>query len=133
MKTAEQTDRHELQGAQAVLWVADVRKTVAFYCDVIGFHLDFEWGDPPTHARVSSGDRTHASAARIHFHEVDPTLLGQKTCSIYLHVGTDIDELCQELKYRGVAIVEEPSELPWGRQFSIQDINGYQLLFLASS
>jgi uncharacterized glyoxalase superfamily protein PhnB len=133
MKATEQTDRHKLHGAQAVLLVGDVRKTVDFYCNVLGFHLDFEWGDPPTHARVSSGDRAHASAARIHFHEEDPALLKHKTCSIYVHVGTDMDELSQELKCRGVEIVEEPTDQPWGRQFVIHDINGYRLLFLASS
>ncbi|MCG5054080.1 MAG: VOC family protein [Myxococcales bacterium] len=133
MRAAEQTDRHELHGAQTVLLVGDVRKTVAFYCDVLGFRLDFEWGDPPTHARVSSGDRSHASAARIHFHEADPTLLKHKTCSIYVHVGNDLDELCRELKSRGVEVVEEPTERPWGRQFGIHDINGFLLLFLASS
>lgn len=114
MNAAELTDRDELQGAQVVLLVEDVRKTVAFYCDVLGFHLDFNWGDPSTHARVSSGDRTHASAARIHFHEEDPDLLKHKTCSVYVHVGSDTDELF--------------NDRPWGRQFGIKDINGYRLL-----
>jgi catechol 2,3-dioxygenase-like lactoylglutathione lyase family enzyme len=126
------TDRHQLHGAQVVLMVEDVKKTVDFYCDILGFHFDFDWGNPPTHARVSSGDRNHASAARIRFEKPEPTLLAQKTCSIYMHIGVDMDELFQKFKSRGVEIVEEPTNRPWGRQFGIRDINGYLLQFLTS-
>jgi uncharacterized glyoxalase superfamily protein PhnB len=132
MNATETTDRHQLHGAQAVLMVEDVKKTVDFYCEVLGFHLDFDWGTPPTHARVSSGDRTHASAARIRFQEAEPTLLTHKTCSIYMHIGVGMDELFQVFKSRGVQIVEEPNDRPWGRQFGIRDINGYVLSFLTS-
>lgn len=133
MNASEDTDRHQLHGAQAVLMVEDVQKTVDFYCEVLGFHFDFDWGSPPTHARVSSGDREHASAARIRFQKAEPSLLVQKTCSLYLHIGTGMDELFRLFKSRGVQIVEEPTDRPWGRQFGIRDINGYVLSFLTST
>jgi catechol 2,3-dioxygenase-like lactoylglutathione lyase family enzyme len=132
MNATDATDRHQLHGAQVVLMVEDVKKTVDFYCDVLGFHLDFDWGSPPTHARVSSGDRDHASAARIRFQKAEPSLLAQKTCSIYMHIGAGMDGLFREFKSRGVEIVEEPTDRPWGRQFGIRDINGYVLSFLTS-
>ena len=132
MNATEASDGHQLHGAQAVLMVEDVKRTVDFYCDVLGFHLDFDWGSPPTHARVFSGDREHASAARIRFQRAEPALLAQKTCSIYKHIGVGMDELVQEFKSRGVEIVEEPNDRPWGRQFGIRDINGYVLSFLTS-
>lgn len=132
MSATEATDRHELHGAQAVLMVHDVQQTIDFYCGVLGFHLDFDWGSPPTHARVSSGDRNHASAARIRFEKADAKLPTEKTCYMYLHIGAGLDELFRELESRGVEITEAPTNRPWGRQFSVRDINGYVLSFLTS-
>lgn len=67
MRATDSTDDHELHGVQAVLFVADVAMTLAYYRDALGFHVDFDYGSPPVHARVSSGDREGASAARIRF------------------------------------------------------------------
>jgi catechol 2,3-dioxygenase-like lactoylglutathione lyase family enzyme len=73
MGATEVTDRHELHGVQAVLFVPDVRRTLDYYRDTLGFHIDFEAGEPLLHARVSSGDREHASAARIRFETAPST------------------------------------------------------------
>ena len=43
-----------------------------------------------------------------------------------------MDELFRELAARGVEILEEPTDRPWGRQFGIRDINGNVLSFLTS-
>ncbi len=131
MNARELTDRHGVYGAQVVLRVADVRKTLDWYRDVLGFHIDFEYGDPPTHARVATGDRSHSSAARIRFQLGESPGEVSPHCSIYLHVADGmLDELCEEFNARGVQITEPPSDRPWGRQFSIRDLNGYTLSFL---
>lgn len=132
MKTREMTDQHGLHGAQAVLVVVDVRQTLDWYRDVLGFHIDFEHGDPPTHARVSSGDRTHASAIRIRFEQEAPPNDPASGCYLFLHIGKGMDELCEEFRARGVDIQEPPVDKPWGRQFSIRDMNGYILSFLTA-
>lgn len=130
MNARELTDLHVVYGAQVVLRVADVRKTLDWYRDVLGFHIDFEYGDPPTHARVATGDRSHSSAARIRFQLGTPPGDSAPHCSIYLHVTEGMDELCEEFQARGVQITEPPANRPWGRQFSIRDLNGYTLSFL---
>lgn len=132
MSSQESTDQHGVHGAQAVLFVTDVRQTLAWYRDVLGFHIDFEHGDPPTHARVSSGDRNHASAARIRFEKASAPVNATSACYLYLHVGEGMDELCQEFRARGVEISDAPTDRPWGRQFSIRDLNGYTLSFLTA-
>lgn len=132
MSATDLTDQHELHGAQAVLFVTDVRKTLDFYRDVLGFHIDFESGDPPTHARVSSGDRNHASAARIRFQAAPAGVLVVPSCYLYVHVGRLIDGYFQMCRDRGVKIVSEPNDRPWGlREFEISDCNGYKLTFAA--
>jgi uncharacterized glyoxalase superfamily protein PhnB len=130
MEATKTTDGHDLHGVQAVLLVSDVASTLAYYRDTLGFHVDFEHGSPPIHARVSSGDREGPSAARIRFeHAATP---GTPSCYLYVHVGQNLDDLFAAYRVRGVEIVAEPRDRPWGlRQFEIRDCNGYQLTFAA--
>jgi uncharacterized glyoxalase superfamily protein PhnB len=125
-----ETDKHELFGVEAVLFVRDVAATVGFYRDVLGFNLDFDHGSPPIHARVSSGDPT-VHTARIRF-EVEPApLSGPRSCCLYVYVGHALDELCTAYQSRGVDVVSLPKDRPWGlRQFEIRDCNGYLLVFV---
>jgi len=125
------TDKHELFGVEAVLFVRDVAATVAFYRHVLGFNLDFDCGSPPIHARVSSGDPASPATARIRF-ELEPTpQAGPRSCSLYVYVGRGLDDLCGAYQRRGVEVVSLPRDRPWGlRDFQIRDCNGYLLTFV---
>src|SRR5262245_60059319 len=132
MSMMDITDTHDLHGIQAVLLVPDVAATLTFYRDILGFHIDFEVGSPPTHARVASGDVDGPTAARIRIeHETTPRQ-GPPSCYLYVHVGHKLDELFEAYKARGVEIVSVPKDRPWGlRQFEIRDCNGFLLTFAA--
>jgi uncharacterized glyoxalase superfamily protein PhnB len=130
MSAADITDGHELHGVQAVLLVPDVVATLAYYQDSLGFHVDFEHGTPPIHARVSSGDRDGPSAARIRFERASVSLPAVASCYLYIHVGKAIDDLYTTYRDRGVEMVSPPRDRPWGlRQFEVRDCNGYLLTF----
>ena len=43
----------ELFGTGPVFPVHDIQAAVAFYCDVLGFDLDFVMGTPPVHGSVT--------------------------------------------------------------------------------
>jgi uncharacterized glyoxalase superfamily protein PhnB len=132
MSATETTDRHELYGVEAVLFVRDVAATVAFYQDMLGFNLDFDHGSPPIHARVSSGDPAAPGTARIRFELESTPQSGSRSCYLYVYVGRAIDDLCASYQSRGVEIVSLPKDRPWGlRQFQIRDCNGYVLTFAA--
>jgi uncharacterized glyoxalase superfamily protein PhnB len=132
MSATDATDGHELHGVQAVLFVKDLRRTLDYYRDQLGFHVDFEAGEPLLHARVSSGDRGHASAARIRFETAPGGAAMVPSCYLYVHVGRNIDELFQSYKSKGVEMVMEPKNQPWGlREFEVRDCNGYVLTFAA--
>jgi len=46
----------------------------------------------------------------------------------------DVDQWCQTLKERGVAISREPADYPWGdREFSVHDPDGHVLIFYGPS
>ncbi len=116
MQATEITDRHELHGVQAVLCVPDVAATIAYYRDTLGFHVDFEHVWP--------------SAARVRFER--SATPGTPRCYLYVHVGQRLDDLFAVYRERGVKIVGEPRDRPWGlRQFEVQDCNGYLLTFVA--
>jgi catechol 2,3-dioxygenase-like lactoylglutathione lyase family enzyme len=132
MSATVMTDRHELHGVEAVLFVTDVAATVAFYRDVLGFNLDFDHGSPPVHARVSSGDPAMPGTARIHFELASAPPSEPRSCYLYIYVGRALDDLFADYQGRDVEVVSAPRNRPWGlRQFEVRDCNGYVLTFVA--
>lgn len=84
------------------------------------------------HARVSSGDPSSPATARIRFELGSAPLVEPRSCYLYVYVGRALDDLFTSYKSRGVTIVGDPRDRPWGlRQFDIQDCDGYQLSFVA--
>jgi uncharacterized glyoxalase superfamily protein PhnB len=44
----------------------------------------------------------------------------------WIHVGVDLDGLCERYRRAGVKIVSEPENKPWGlRDFRIEDPDGH--------
>jgi uncharacterized glyoxalase superfamily protein PhnB len=125
---------HELHGIQPVLGVRDVAKTLGYYRDVLGFHVDFVHGDPPVHARVCA-DRSYATPTiHIRFEPLKPDAEPSPTVYFYIHVGKGLDELFQAYRDRGVKIIRDPEDRPWGlREFYIEDCDGYTICFAAES
>jgi uncharacterized glyoxalase superfamily protein PhnB len=122
----------ELHGMQPVLAVPDVSKTVAYYRDVLGFHIDFVHGDPPVHARVCADPTCSSPTVHIRFEPLDHGGSVSPSVYLWLHVGNGLDRLFHVYRDRGVKIVREPGDRPWGlRQFIVEDCNGYLLSFSA--
>ena len=131
MDTAQLTP-FELHGMQPVLAVSDVNETVAYYRDMLGFHVDFVEGDPPVHARVCADPTYKSPTVHIRFEPLPRGASVNPTVYLWLHVGQGLDDLFILYRERGVAIIEEPNDRPWGlRQFTIKDCNGYVATFCA--
>ena len=115
-----------------VLAVADVRASVAFYCDQLGFHHDFIEGDPPIHGRVVADPSYASPTIHIRFEPLEAGQSVNPSVYLWLHVGSGLDELFDVYRKRGVPIVEAPEDRPWGlRQFAIRDLDGYRLEYCA--
>ena len=122
----------ELHGMQPVLAVPDVDETVAYYRDKLGFHVDFVEGNPPVHARVCADPTYSLPTVHIRFEPLPPGASVNPSGYPWLHVGTGLNELFALYRERGVEVVEEPMDRPWGlRQFTIRDCNGYIATFCA--
>lgn len=112
-----------------VLYVHDIMATVEYYVAVLGFELEFTYGDPPNHAGVSRGEWT-GNLVTIHFSLVPPDRALTPTSYLMIFVGDDIDKLHADYVEKGATIVHAPIDQPWGmREFTIRDANGYLLTF----
>lgn len=131
MKPGELT-RFELHGMHPVLPVPDVRATVDFYRDKLGFHIDFIDGEPPAHARVCADPTYSSPTVHIRFEPAPTGAASPPSVWLFVHVGAGLDQLFELYRSRGVEIVLEPTDQPWGlRQFVVSDCNGYRLSFSA--
>jgi catechol 2,3-dioxygenase-like lactoylglutathione lyase family enzyme len=112
--------------------VDDVVATADFYRDKLGFHYERFWGDPPCFCMVKRagivimlGQLEHAGAMRPNG-RVDPE---GEAWDAYVWVD-DADALYAELKAKGVSIVRDICDQPYGnRDFDVEDCNGYRLCF----
>jgi len=115
---------------QPVLAVPDVNQIVAYYRDKLGFHVDFVEGDPPVHARVCADPTYSSPTVHIRFEPLPPGSSVNPSVYLWIYVGARLDDLFALYHQRGVEVVEEPSDRPWGlRQFTIRDCNGYIATF----
>ena len=123
--------RHQFHGVQPVLPVADATRAARYFCDVLGFALDFIAGEPPSYARVKHvpalglGEAVYLRLWQVNVRETRPW-----RGEIVIHVGHDIDGLHAAYVKRGVDIVEPPTSQPWGlREFALREPDGHLLRF----
>ena len=107
---------------------------IAHWRDTLGFEVDFVSGDPPMHARVSAGDRMHASAVRIRLVPFEGGGARRDRGYFWIHVGKDLDGLFAKYVAAGVEVVAEPKLQPWGlRDFRVRDPDGHLYCFAAEA
>lgn len=101
--------------------VKDLKETIAYYKDTLGFYEEWFWED--SDAGIRRDD------LRLLFNR-NPEYTAQvnsnsKAFEICWFV-TNVDEIYEEYLGRGVNIIRQLSNSPWGlREFSILEINGY--------
>ena len=118
-------------GILPVFLVDDVVASAEHYRDVLGFDIDFVYGDEPVYARVSRGD------AIIDLSRSEPPGRRNGVASAgpgngvdALIVVNDIDGLFEEFRERGAQILHDIASHDYGmRDFQIEDANGYVLVF----
>jgi uncharacterized glyoxalase superfamily protein PhnB len=116
-------------GVLPVFLVDDVVMTAEYYRDVLGFEVDFLYGEPAVHASVSRDD------ALFNFTKSEPP--GRRNSVNSAGVGngvdafivvSDIDEVYAEMKERGANVIVELRTQEYGmREFHIEDCNRYRI------
>lgn len=116
-----------IHSAVPVIATDDIQKSITYYTEVLGFDLDFTYGNPHVFAGVKSGE------VEIYFTH-DPAYSGiikEKNLhpEIFIWVS-EATSLFQRHVAKGAELFEPLSDRPWGaRQYVLRDINGYHLKF----
>jgi uncharacterized glyoxalase superfamily protein PhnB len=112
-----------LIAAATVSVVQDVLRSVEHYRDVLGFHVEFTYGEPPFYVGVERG------GLLIHLQAASETKRQPGQGAVYVFVN-DVDALYEELTSRGARTLHEPKDYPYGmRDFDVHDLDGNQLGF----
>ena len=113
------------------LAVRNMKQTIGFYKNFLGFKMGMAFPDAgnPEHADLSKDGMV------LMFIPTENISIGSEEklgvgVNIYMQVDGDIDEYYNELKNKGVKIVVDIKDEPYGiRDFMVEDIDGYKLTF----
>lgn len=117
--------------AGAILAVADVERTVAFYRDLIGFDVEALYDDPPyatlalAGTRLSLAEQGHPADDRPGVVMVAPADPSKANVVLVVEVD-DARAEHERLAAAGVRFLADPYEPPWGGcRFFCVDPDGY--------
>jgi uncharacterized glyoxalase superfamily protein PhnB len=114
-----------------LLATRNMKATIDFYRNVLGFTLGMVFPD------IDHAEYADLSKDGMSFMFVSAKNLGISRAArlgtgvnLYLEIDGDIDEYYGELKKKGVKIISDIKDEPFGiRDFTIEDTNGYKLTF----
>ena len=107
-----------IEGVQAILSVADMNVSKAFYVDILGFEAA-EWGTDD----FTSVNRENAGIYLCRGAQGNPGMW------IWVGFDGDIFKLHDELKAKGVKIKLPPTNYSWAMEMQIMDPDGHVLRF----
>jgi uncharacterized glyoxalase superfamily protein PhnB len=117
------------------LAVRNMKQTIEFYKDSLGFKMGmaFPDADNPEYADLSKDGMVVMMIPAKNVGVGSRQKLGIGV-NLYMQIDGDIDEYYGELRNRGVKIVVDIKDEPFGiRDFTVEDINGYKLTFNQAS
>jgi uncharacterized glyoxalase superfamily protein PhnB len=119
-----------LQGValSASLTVNDLEKSLAWYCDVVGFAVDqrYEREGKLMAASLKAGE------VRVLLTQDDGAKGANRAkgegFSLMITTDQDVDAIASRVRERGVTLDTEPVDTPWGaRVFRMRDPDGFRL------
>jgi uncharacterized glyoxalase superfamily protein PhnB len=108
------------------LAVRNMKQTIQFYRDFLGFKIGMAF---PEYVDLSKDGMVlmFIPAKNVGIGAKEKLGIG---VNLYMQINGDIDEYYSELKNKGVKIVVDIKDEPYGiRDFTVEDINGYKLTF----
>ena len=114
-----------------LLAARNMKRTIEFYKNTLGFEMGmaFPTADDPEYVDLIKDGMVlmFISAENMGVGSEDIFGIG---VNLYMQIDGDIDEYYEELKKKGVKLVEDIKDEPFGiRDFTIEDIDGYRLTF----
>ena len=114
----------------ASITVADLKKSMAWYRDVIGFEVQQEYERDGALRSVA----LQAGSVRILLNQDDGGRGWDRAkgegISIQFITSDSVDDIAARVKASGSTIDKEPADMPWGvRMFRMKDPDGFKLVF----
>jgi uncharacterized glyoxalase superfamily protein PhnB len=118
-----------------LLAARDMKRTIEFYQKTLGFQVGvvFPTVDNPEYVDLIKDGMVlmFIPAKNIGVSSEEKFGIG---VSLYMQIDGDIDKYYEELKQKGVKLVEDIKDEPFGiRDFTIEDVDGYRLTFNQTS
>jgi catechol 2,3-dioxygenase-like lactoylglutathione lyase family enzyme len=118
--------------AEPELFVADIKASLDFFTQKLGFAIAFTYGEPPFYAQVKR-DGAQLNLKCLDSPAINPELRDrEELLSAAMTVGSadEIKQLFLEFQSANVAFFQTLKKQPWGaRNFIIKDPDGNLLLF----
>lgn len=121
---------HALMSVAPGFTANDAAKSIAWYCDVLGFKVIERWEHEGQFlgAQIGSGD-VLMNIGQDDWKMGRDRAKGQGT-RMYIMTGPDIDKLADSIKAKGGTLDHEPKD-DWGmRAFSVTDPDGFKITFM---
>jgi catechol 2,3-dioxygenase-like lactoylglutathione lyase family enzyme len=112
-----------MTGTATVLAVRDIAASTAYYRDVLGFAVTFEYGEPIFYVCLCRDE------AALHLVAANKTKREPGHGALCIFVE-DVDALHAELVARNAKVVKAPQDYDYGmRDFDVVDLDGNQIFF----
>lgn len=110
----------KFEKSNPILYSRDVKKSLKYYTEVLGFEDSWEWGTPTDFGGIVKND------VEIFF-----CLNGQGSPGTWLAIIVDdVDAYYKEIKDRGAKIISPPESMEWNmREMLVEDPDGHILRF----
>ncbi len=112
----------QIEALNPVFPCKDVKASLAYYKDMLGFAGEFEWEEEGvlSYAIINLGEQS------LHLTQTDK----ETTPSIAYVFCAPVDKLYEQMKAAGAIIRSELQEYPWKmREFEVADPDGNRLIF----
>jgi len=118
--------------AEPELFVADIKASLDFFTQKLGFSIAFTYGEPPFYAQVRR-DGARLNLKCMDRPVIDPALREQEellSAAMTVAAADEIKQLFLEFQSANVTFFQTLKKQPWGaRNFIIKDPDGNLLLF----
>ena len=119
-----------LKSVTPIFFVSDVPRSAAWYCDKLGFQIDFLHGQPPFYGSVSrSGICIHLRLVRQTWFAV--RAVEEESLILATIEAADVKALYEEFRARGVDFAQPLTHQYWGgTDFQVRDPDGNAFSFV---
>jgi len=130
---AEQTtSKAIIVAAEPELFVANIKASLDFFNQKLGFAIAFSYGEPPFYAQVKR-DGARINLKCVDSPVIDPELRDREellSAAMTVATANEIKQLFLEFQCANVTFFQTLKKQPWGAQnFIVKDPDGNLLLF----